>query len=213
MLKDLSCSYQPSYRKSDTITSMFRESLFYLLLALLFLPSAAAQQPSTHKTYEGLIERVKKNDRSVDFKESRLAYTDTNVYSPYGGDRESRKMMFEALQKRDFDKVLENSGKILASNYLDLNGHFGSFVAHRELGHAELADYHRFVFEGLVNSIRDSGDGKSEETSMVVISTDEEYVLLNYLGLRPSKQALIQGNGHHCDMMTSVDPKTNETVI
>ena len=192
---------------------MFRKLLLCPLLFTLFLPFAAAQQPPAVSKYETLLAKLKQNDRTVDFKELRLAYTDTKLYSPYGGDRDSRQKMFAALRQDSFDSALENAEKLLAVNYVDLNAHFGACVAHRELGHAEKADYHRFVFEGLLNSIKNSGDGKTTATAMIVISTDEEYVLLNYLGLRPTQQALLNDKGHSYDMMTSVDPKTNQTVV
>lgn len=47
-------------------------------------------------------------------------------------------------------------------------------------------------------------DGKSAETAFVVISTDEEDVVLNFLGLRPAGQSLINQNCHS---------RTNEAVI
>jgi hypothetical protein len=169
-------------------------------------------QPAKNR-YEDLLEKVKKSDQSVDFKELRLAYTETSSYSPYGGDRESFKQMFASLKANEFDKALASAEALLAKNYLDLNGHFGCFVAHRQLGHADKATYHKFVFEGLLDSIRKSGDGKTSDTAFVVISTDEEYVLFNFLGLRPTGQALINEKGHSYDKMTAVDPKTNETVV
>src|SRR5438445_6937624 len=155
---------------------MFSKSIWLCLLLLLLAPLAVAlQQPPAKNSYEILLEKVKTSDQSVDFKELRLAYTETSTYSPYGGDGESRRAMFDAIKAREFDKSLQ----------------LGCFVSHRELAHADKATYHKFVFEGLLNSIKNSGDGKSEETAFVVISVDEEYALLNWLGLRPTGQALM----------------------
>ena len=184
-----------------------------LILLLVSASWALAQEPATKPTYEALLERVKKNDHAIDFKELRLAYTETREYSPYGGDRETRKNMFEALKAKEYDKTLASATAILKSNYLDIMGHFGSFVARRELGQADLAAYHKFVFEGLLNSIRNSGDGKSPDTAFIVISTDEEYALFNYLGLRPQNQSLIKEKDHNYDRMAALDPQTNQTVV
>lgn len=175
-------------------------------------PAPAAQAPAK-PTYEALLARLKKNDQTVDFKELRLAFTETQEYGPYGRDAAARTKMFAALKADEFDKALEIAGATLAGNYMDIMGHFGCFVAHRELGHADLAAYHRFVFEGLLNSIKNSGDGKTMETAFVVISTDEEYALFNYIGLRPTDQALIKEKGHSYDKMTALDPNTNQTVV
>ena len=176
-------------------------------------PAAAAVPAQTKATYETLLEKVKKSDPAIDFQELRLAYTETKAYGPYGGDAETRKAMFAALRANEYDKALAGATEILNPNYMDIMAHFGAFVANRELGHTDKATYHRFVFDGLLNSIKNSGDGKTMETAYVVISTDEEYALFNYLGLRPGDQALVKEKGHSYDKMTVVDPKTNETMV
>lgn len=183
-----------------------------LILLLLCVGWAAGQQPEGKASYESLLERVKKGDQTVDFKALRLAYTETAAYSPYGGNPEARQAMFAALRTKEYEKVLNNAEAILEKNYVDINGHFGCFVAHRGLGHEDKARYHKFVFDGLLNSIRNSGDGKAMETAMVVISTDEEYAFFNWMGLRPSGQALTKENGHNYDRMTVVDPKTDQAL-
>lgn len=175
-------------------------------------PSPTPAASPVTSAYATLLERAKKGDATLDFQALRLAYTDTSEYSPYGSDRDSRQKMFAALSASEYANALEFAKKILAQNFLDLNGHFGAFVAHRELGHADDAAHHRFLFEGLIHSIENSGDGRSPATAFVVISTDEEYVLLNWLGLRATGQALINQDGHSYDRMTAVNTKTNETV-
>ena len=175
-------------------------------------PKKSAQDSPTPK-YAALLERVKKSDATVDFKELRLAYTETPDYSPYGGDRDTRQKMFAALNAKEFDQAVESAEKILAKDFVEINAHFVAYVAHRELGQAEKATFHKFMFDGLVKSITGSGDGKTAETAFVVISTDEEYTLFNVLGLGPTGQALVSQNGHSFDRMTAVDRKTNKTVV
>lgn len=183
-----------------------------LCLSWLLLTSPVFGQAETQKSrYDIQLEKLKGGDRTVDFTALRMAYTETTSYSPYGGPATSRKAMFEALNAKDFEKTLKLAEEILAINYMDIMGHFGCFVANRELSHPDKADYHQFVFKGLLNSIKSSGDGKSLETAFVVISTDEEYALFNWLGVKPGTQALQHRDGHDYDQMTALDPKTNET--
>lgn len=201
--------------------STARLALAFLVLVVGALPgfSFAQEQPKpasqapTKPSYATLLERAKKSDATVDFKELRLAYTETPEYSPYGSDREARRNMFASLNAKEFEQALEPAGKILAKNFVDLNAHFVSYVANRELGRSEKATFHKFMFDGLMKSITGHGDGKTAETAFVVISTDEEYVLFNFLGLRPAGQSLINQNGHSYDRMTANDPKTNESVV
>jgi hypothetical protein len=176
----------------------------------------AAQQPTTQQpvaqvSYDTLLEKVKKQDPAVNFKDLRFAYTETKQYSPYGGDREARKAMFAAFNAEENEKAFSLSEKILAANYLDINAHFIAYAANRRLGRSDKSDYHKYVFENLLKSITDSGDGKTTDTAFFVISTDEEYALFSFMGLRAAGQALIEDKGHHYDQMTAIDPKTNQS--
>lgn len=189
---------------------MWLRILVLIVFCSLASGTAFAQEPST---YEELVQRVKKSDQTVDFQQLRFAYAETKLYSPYGGDRVGRKAMFAALNAREFEAALKHSEKALETNYLDMNAHFVAFAAQKELGKTDKSDYHKFVFQGLIKSISDSGDGKSPATAFVVISTDEEYVWLNYMGLTVKSQALVEEKGHRYDMMTSINPKTGQTVV
>ncbi len=171
-------------------------------------------QPAVSKpSYEDLLAQVKKQDPAVDFKELRLTYTETKQYTPYGNNRDARNTMFAAIQAKDYDKALAQSELILSGNYVDLFGHFGAFAAHRELGHPEKSTHHKYVLDGLFKSIRESGDGKSTDTAIVVISTDEEYAFFSLMGLKLSSQALMHDKGHAYDQMTVLDPETNKQSV
>ena len=193
---------------------MSRKSIFIIsCMFLLQLAAVAAQEPPVKVSYESLLEKVKKQDPAVNFKDLRIAFTETKEYSPYGGDSDNSKAMFAALKAEEFEKALTASEKALASNFLDINAHFVSFAANKRLGLSEKANYHRYVFENLLKSIRDGGDGKTMETAFLVISTDEEYALFSFMGLQPAGQALIEDKGHHYDKMTATDPKTNQSSV
>ena len=83
-------------------------------------------------------------------------------------------------------------------------------VAYRESGNTEKFDFHKAVYLGLVNSILDSGDGKSAKTAYIVIDVAEEYALLRALGLDRGSQALRTEGGHKYDLLTVTDPKNND---
>jgi hypothetical protein len=170
----------------------------------------AAQQKPSAARYKELVEKLRKGERDVDFTELRMSFTETEDFSPYGGDRDARGAMFGALNAGKWDEALKQSSKILEKNYVDINAHFGAYIANTRKGDTAKADFHKFVTLGLVNSVRGAGDGKSMEQAFVVISTDEEYALLNILGLLPGDQSLMHGGGHAYDKLDAVDPKTNQ---
>ena len=190
-------------RKAEQRRIIFPSLLIVLGLLVVVATGSAQQNPPPKNRYEVLLEKLKNKDQSLDFKDLRLAYTETSHYSPYGSDKESQKAMFAAIKASQRDEVLKQSAATLDRNYLDINAHFGAFLANQGKGVTEKAEFHKFVARGLLDSILNSADGKSMDTAFVVISTDEEYALFSALGLRVTAQALINEKGHNYDKMTA----------
>lgn len=183
-----------------------------VLVASAFLTFGGAQEdkPKEKPTYEALVKKVKSGDISVDFKQLRLAYANSTTSRP--DTNPQKKAMTAALNSKNYVKALKNADVVLASNFVDMDAHFAEYVAQRELKNTEQSEFHRFVFHGLLDSIAHSGDGKSEKTAYQVIEVHEEYVVLRFMELMPSKQSLSKTDGHSYDVMEAVDPKTNEKV-
>lgn len=176
-------------------------------------PKQGASQKPTAARYKELLDKLKKGERDVDFTELRMSYTETEDFSPYGGDEDARAAMFGAMKAGKWDDALKHSAKILEKNYVDINAHFVSFAANKRKGDTARAEFHEFVVHGLLSSVRGDGDGKSMEKAFVVISTDEEYALLNLLGLRTTSQALMNDGGHAYDKLATIDPETKQTYV
>ena len=121
--------------------------------------------------------------------------------------------MSAALAAKDFPTALKNAEAVLENEYVNMDAHFVAFVSNRELGAPDKAEFHRTVFRGLIDSIRNSGDGKSEDKAWIVINVHEEYVMLRVLGFRPGEQSLLHKNGHSYDVMKvkNVDDGSEQT--
>jgi hypothetical protein len=170
------------------------------LLAVAALPPAVAAQdrPSEYAT---LLASLKAGNTSIDYTRLRLSYMDSPEYKAAKDVSKSEEAMSDALNKKDYPAALKDAEAVLESNYVNIDAHFVALVANQEMGAMDKAEFHRTVFRGLLNSIRNSGDGKSLETAWVVINVHEEYVLLRVLGFRPSQQSLVNQNGHSYDVM------------
>ena len=170
------------------------------LLAVVALPPAVAalDQPSE---YASLLASLKAGKTDIDYTRLRLSYMDSPEYKAAKDVSDSEKAMFEALNKKDYPAALKNAEAVLGSEYVNMDAHFVAYIANREMGAMDKAAFHRTVFRGMIDSIRNSGDGKSPEKAWVVISVHEEYVLLRVLGFKPSEQSLIHKDGHSYDEM------------
>ena len=161
-------------------------------------PFAVSDQPSEYAT---LLASLKAGKTDIDYTRLRLSYMDSPEYKAAKDTSKSETAMFEELDKKDYPAALKDAEAVLESNYVNIDAHFLAFVANREMGATDKAAYHRTVFHGLIDSIRNSGDGKSLETAWVVITVHEEYVMLRVLGFRPSEQSLVHKDSHSYDVM------------
>jgi hypothetical protein len=186
--------------------------LVLALIALIALPSLVAAQNSPSE-YATLLASLKAGNVNVDYARLRLSYVDSPEYKEAKDVTKPEKAMTEALNAKNFPEALKNAETVLANEYVNMDAHFVAFVSNRELGAPDKAEFHRTVFRGLVDSIRNSGDGKSTETAWVVINVHEEYVMLRVLGFAPSEQSLLNKDGHSFDLMKvkNVDDGTMQT--
>ncbi|MGB9408591.1 MAG: DUF4919 domain-containing protein [Terracidiphilus sp.] len=170
------------------------------LLAVVALPPVVAAQGQPSE-YASLLASLKAGKTEIDYTRLRLSYMDSPEYKEAKDTSKSEDAMTEALNKKNYPEALKNAEAVLASDYVNIDAHYVALVANREMGAADQAEFHRAVFRGLVNSIRDSGDGKSPETAWVVITVHEEYVILRILGFTPAGQSLLNKDGHSYDVM------------
>ena len=165
---------------------------------------------TTQKTkYDELVEKAKQKDASVNFTELRNAFYESKNYNPYAPMMAYRPMN-AALAQKNYDQALQIAESVLAKNFVEINAHMTAQIAYQETGKTEKAEFHKFMVEGLLNSIKGSGDGKSPEKAFEVISVNEEYGLIRSLGLKPTSQALAENKGHSYDVITVIDPQTNK---
>ena len=179
-----------------------------LILTLSIASHAEAQEPKKAQFAE-LLSRAREADPGLDFTALRMAYAESDLYSPYGGDRS----VFEkALREKDYAEAIRLGEERLKEDFLDVWAHWAVWQAANELGDQKRMDLHVYMLRGILQSIRDSGDGKSTETAFKVISTAETYFVLTVMGYRPKSQALQGKDGHSFDAMTVVDSESGAEV-
>jgi hypothetical protein len=195
---------------SDAMTAV-RGVLAVLLAINAGQSSTSAQTAAQTSAYQKLVQRVKGGDRSVDFKEIRLAYSDFSEMHSVPDTAADKKAMNEALRAHQYEAALKHAEVVLDADYVDMDAHFGEYIADRELKRPEPAAFHKFVLEGLLKSITNSGDGKTPETAYEVIEVHEEYVLLRFMGVGlPESQSLLRKDQHSYDEIKFKDPRSGE---
>jgi hypothetical protein len=162
--------------------------------------------------YDELLAKVQGGDTKIDYKALRMAYSQTKDASPYGSDRDTRSAMNKALADKKYKDAIKSADQILKEDYTNPFAHLANAIAYRELNDTAKADYHKAVYLGLVNSIIAGADGKTPTTAFTVISTEEEYSVMQAFGYPVGGQSLVNKDGHTYDVLHGTDPKTSEKV-
>jgi hypothetical protein len=178
--------------------NIYKYSVFILIIFLFTNIIVSARE--TNK-YDTLLEKLKKFDKTVNFKELRIAYAGTGNYNPYNSDKNKDKM-FSAYNSKKYDEVIKYGEMVLNKNYVDIDAHFLCSESYKKLNNNEKSEYHNFVTDGLINSILSSGDGKTPKTAFQVINLTEEEIILALIGLKQENQELIEDSGHGYDKIT-----------
>ncbi len=171
---------------------------FLLLLIVLFPVSASAQQPkidfkSVEKSltsekspyhYDKLIFKYKAYPKSLDSMESQYLYYGRNfrkdIVSTTDGDF---KKLAADFKEGNFDECIR-LGKILYDqDPTNLDILLILLKAYDSKKDGNNFMHHLSQFRALTDAIKNSGDGKSEESPLMVNTVGDEYILLNILNM------------------------------
>lgn len=186
---------------------LITRSPFLLVIVTLGVSAVQAQGPNT---YGQLVERLKAGDRTVDFTELRMAFTETDAYN--GLMMGVYRQLWNPLNAKDFEGALKVVDAVLQRNYAEPNAHMVASIAHAQLGRQLESQFHRFIADGLVRSIMSQGDGTTEATAYRVIDISEEYAFFRAMNLAPRSQgaSIPKDDSPIIDRMTVIDNRTKE---
>lgn len=176
-------------------------------LALLALGACKKHPPEVPSAPEAAASPRPAADDSV-----RMACARAPDFDPYGG-RDERDAMRKALAAGDFKEAVRWSQALLKVCPCDIDAHVLGAFAYDKLGEAAKGKTLHEKAAVLLNSLMSSGDGKTPETALRVISVSEEQSLLKIRGLRERSQRLLSRGGHEIDELEAEDAKTGERSV
>lgn len=97
----------------------------------------------------------------------------------------------EAEQAKEFAKAYDIAARWLATCPVVERVHLWAYGDAKHLGDTARMDIHKRWYQGLIQSVLKTGDGKTPETAWKTISIAEEYAVLQYFGLARGAQALV----------------------
>lgn len=185
-----------------------------LIITLMFFGGLYSQPPGSeyipqNREYFSLIHSFLEGGK-ISFEDLRFAYAKTTMYDPYFGGVDEKQKMREHYMASELDKATKYANDVLRKNFLDIDAHVIMAIIYSLTGETEKQNFHRHMFTSLLQSIRDSGDGKSMETAYKVISVREEYNLLDSMEYRVTSQASLEKDGRYYDRLEAVNSQSGE---
>ncbi len=153
------------------------------------------------KDYVALLEAAKHDPSKADFSKLRKAYTNSPDYTPLYLPADKYSAIGTALENNEIEQALRLLEEIFESHYLDIQAHAFASVAYKRGGNEQMAQYHRQFTVGLLDSIFNSGNGATPETSFVVIDLSEEMALLFALNAQVLHQEVLEHEGHRFHLL------------
>lgn len=149
-------------------------------------------------------------DALPDFTELRNSFGERDDFTALCESNRDLNGAAALWQRNAWQELLELTTPRIEACPVDIDYRLLHALALEGLGREREAELHLEWFNGLIESILASGDGKSAETAWVVISVFEEYSLMRALGMHPKRQALLDGGID--EMTVEIDGQPETTV-
>lgn len=150
--------------------------------------------------------------RAEHMARERQAYAASADYNPY--DTESRELLASARQhlaKKKYAKAIAEATKGLKKAPYNVDLLIVLEVAWRDSGDTPKADEASERWKSIVDSILETGDGKSFDTAFHVIDIQDEYAVIRIMQLTPAGQSLRSNGKAMFDVMQVKSPQTGDT--
>jgi hypothetical protein len=169
------------------------------IVLLCIVLAHGKENPAASANYEKALQQVKSGDLKIDFKALRLNCAASRYECQ--ADPDDTKLLFSLVNSKKFDEALKKVNQILEKVFVDAELHYLAFIANSESGNKDKAEFHKAVIRGLLDSIQENEQGRSEEDAFVVINVHEEYTFLRFSNMQVTKQSLSHKDGHTYDIM------------
>ena len=124
-------------------------------------------------------------------------------FSPYY--QSSNPKIDEYFDNENFNGLSEFTELVLKMNPLNLEDIYKVAVANYLV--RKMDNFRRLyaIYFGIIESITSTGTGEDYDSAYVVISTSDEYAVLNYSGLQATGQVLQHYEGHTYDVLSTIN--------
>lgn len=185
-----------------------------LLAAIVVGPAPAAADDPPDVAFARLLAAAKADPASADFAALRQAFARTSRDTPDPDLDLDPAPVEHELKNGERAAALVALDRMMEGRWIDVPAHAVAASLAERMKNTDRFVLHRAFERGLLDSILDSGDGRSFETAWTVVTFAEESVVLDRLRLHGGARTLVERDGHHYDVHTFRDEALGrETVV
>jgi len=204
--------------------SQFYSAALFFLLAATLASCSNKQYSGTELVIPGINqnteakfleekERILNQSPDADFDALRQAYVGTDDFKPWdSSEHKAGLVLLEAQADGNLELCITFARAMIKENFTSLLGHFGVASCGKALGYTEEASFHSYVLQGLIDSIRKSGDGLSPETAYVCNSPTEMRDFVRLSGLLMYRQEYHSAGRKQIEAVFAMDTQTDEAL-
>lgn len=155
--------------------------------------------------------------RRGDFQFSRMRdyYVQSSQYNPFADEIKDRlyEISYEVSQRADpveSQPYLDEFDSIIKAHLANMNVILLAISLAEEDARYGDPEFYEWVMRGLLRELLRQGDGDSFDQSYGIITTDEEVLLLQHLGVKILDTELIPYGSRYYNIHMAEDPKTGE---
>lgn len=170
---------------------------------------ADSQIPVPNSEYRRLLAEARGLSFTLDFDALRRAYSESEEYNPHGGIRlTGLPEAYQSVEQANYERCLRYVDEVLGNNYMSLEAHMIGVVCSGRSADHDREDLHRYMVEGLMDSIERSGDGRTQESAYHTITTSELRAFVRLKGLEVLEQSIVYDQQGVYDKMQVRDPES-----
>jgi len=174
---------------------------------------AADDMQAARAKYSELAAKVRAGDSGVDWKALRVAAAIGEVGSG-SEDFKNIENGYSALNEGRFEESLKFGREVEDHNIADVDAHYLAWRSLVGLGREGEADKERVLLAALLQSITDSGDGKSVKTAWFATTIRETYLYMgSVLNVQLQEHRTWKQDGHYYDVVAAKDKDGKQMIL
>jgi hypothetical protein len=169
---------------------------------MIFAQQNEIQKPTFDDKYSNYVDQLESGQTNIDYADFRNSFLESSRFAMKDMSYDKlKRQVFTAIKNNNYQDVIRLTKAMLNIDYTSMFAHKFLQQTYQILGDTlNQKKYHDIEF-GLLNSIINSGDGKSCETGWHVTQIEEEYFILNMMGAELQSQSTSHSRKSACDKM------------